>query len=118
MKFSMLQTKYVRSTGRKVVVALAFASLISGLSISSAFADRNDNQDRGDWHGDQGQGDWHGDHGQRDHHEDHGHRDEHRRHYSYEQRSYERPVYVPPPVYYEPRQSSGISFFFPLDFHR
>lgn len=109
MKFSILQTKYVRSTSRKVVVALAFASLISGLSISSAFADRNDSQ---------GQGDWHGDHGQRDHHEGHGHRDEHRRHYSYEQRSYERPVYVPPPVYYEPRQSSGISFFFPLDFHR
>jgi ABC-type Zn2+ transport system substrate-binding protein/surface adhesin len=99
MQFSMLQTKYLRSTGRKVVVAIAFASLISGLSISSAFADRNDNQDRGDWHGD---------HGQRGHHEGHGQRNEHQRHYSYEQRSYERPVYVPPPVYYEPRQSFSV----------
>ena len=71
MQFSMLQTKYHRSTGRKVVVAIAFASLISGLSISSAFADRNDNQ---------GQGDWHSDHGQRGHHEGHGHRNEHQRH--------------------------------------
>lgn len=106
MKFSMLQTKYVRSTGRKVVVALAFASLLSGLSIPSAFADRNDNQGRGGRHSD---------HGQRGHHEGHGYRNEHRRDYSYEQRSDERPVYVPPPVYYEPRQSPGISFFFPLD---
>jgi hypothetical protein len=28
---------------------------------------------------------------------------------------YSQPVYVPPPVYYAPRQSPGISLFFPLD---
>ncbi len=28
---------------------------------------------------------------------------------------YAQPVYVPPPVYYAPRQSPGISLFFPLD---
>ncbi len=32
--------------------------------------------------------------------------------------SYAQPVYVPPPVYYEPRQSPGITFFFPLEFRR
>lgn len=31
---------------------------------------------------------------------------------------YETPVYVPPPVYYEPSRSPGINFFFPLDFRR
>jgi hypothetical protein len=33
---------------------------------------------------------------------------------------YERPqpVYAPPPVYYTPQPSPGISFFFPLDFRR
>lgn len=109
MKPLIQQTKYSGSTGRKVMVALALATLMSSLSVSSAFADRNDNQD---------QGDWHGDHGQRGHHDGRGHRPDHQRAYGYEQRTYERPVYVPPPVYYEPRQSSGISFFFPLDFRR
>lgn len=28
---------------------------------------------------------------------------------------YAQPVYVPPPVYYAPRPSPGISLFFPLD---
>lgn len=28
---------------------------------------------------------------------------------------YSQPVYVPPPVYYAPRQSPGITLFFPLD---
>lgn len=31
---------------------------------------------------------------------------------------YAQPVYVPPPVYYEPQQSPGISLFFPLDLRR
>jgi hypothetical protein len=29
---------------------------------------------------------------------------------------YSQPVYAPPPVYYAPQQSPGISFFFPLDY--
>jgi hypothetical protein len=29
--------------------------------------------------------------------------------------NYSQPVYAPPPVYYEPQQSPGISLFFPLD---
>jgi hypothetical protein len=108
MKSSIRQARYFRSTGRKVVMALALASLISGLSISPAFAAKDDG--RG------GEGDRHGDHGQRDRHGDregYKYRPEHRRPYYYAQ-----PVYVPPPVYYEPQQSPGISIFFPLDFRR
>lgn len=29
--------------------------------------------------------------------------------------TYAEPVYLPPPVYYQPRRSPGISLFFPLD---
>ena len=114
MKSSIRQAKYSRSTGLKVVMALAFVSLVSGLSTSSALADRHDDHDRGGWHGDH-----HSQRESRDHREGHGHWREHQRRDGYERGdSYERPVYVPPPVYYEPRQSSGLSFFFPFDSHR
>ena len=108
MKSSIQQTRYFRSTGLKVVMALALASAISGLSISPVLADYNDNNDghdRGNRHGHQGQREWRGDREGYD-----GYRSEYQRPYIYEQ-----PVYAPPPVYYEPRPSPGISFFFPLD---
>ena len=108
MKSSIRQTRYVGRTGRKIAMALAFASLIGGLSISPTLAARDNEHDQGDRHGDHGQ--------QRAQRGDRGgseYRREYRRPYSYEQ-----PVYVPPPVYYEPRQSPGISFFFPLDLRR
>jgi hypothetical protein len=107
MKCSIWQARYFRSTGRKVVMALAFASLINGLSISPALAAKDDGR---------GQGARQGDHGQRASRGDrerHDQRHDHRRPYNYAQ-----PVYVPPPVYYEPQQSPGISLFFPLDFRR
>jgi hypothetical protein len=90
-------------------MVLALASLISGLSIAPAVAARDNGYDRGDRrHGDHNQQRaWRGDRG------DYGYRPEYRRPYNYEQ-----PVYVPPPVYYEPRQSPGINFFFPLDLRR
>ena len=111
MKSSIRQAKYFRSTGLKVVVALAFASLISGLSISPALADNDDGHKRGNRQGNHSQREWHGDrdgygYGNRG---NRGNRD-----YGYPY-NYAQPVYVPPPVYYEPRQSSGISIFFPLD---
>ena len=84
-------------------MALAFASLIGGFSISPALA-RDDGHDQG-WHN--------GDHGHRGDRQGYERRTEYRRGYRYEQ-----PVYVPPPVYYEPRQSPGINFFFPLDLRR
>ena len=112
MKSSIEQAGVFRLTASKVVMALAFASVISGLSISPAFADRDGgngrgrNGDRHEWRGDHRE--WRGD---RDGYN--GYRPEYRRPYSYAQ-----PVYAPPPVYYAPRQSPGISLFLPLDLRR
>jgi hypothetical protein len=115
MKSKILQARHVGTTGRKVVMALALASALSGLSMSSALADENDDYGRGDRQGDHSQrGARHGDHGQRGewrgNREGYGYRSDYRQPYIYAQ-----PVYVPPAVYYEPRQSPGISLFFPLD---
>jgi len=107
-KSSIRQARYFRSTGRKVVMALALASAISGLSISSALADSNDNYDgpgNSGHHENYGQSKKHGD---RDGYD--GYQLEYRQPYIYAQ-----PVYAPPPVYYEPQPSVGISLFFPLD---
>jgi hypothetical protein len=108
-KSSIRQARYFRSTGLKVVMALALASAISSLSISPALADNNDNNDghgRGNRHGHQGQREWRGDR--------EGYDGYYRREYQGPY-IYAQPVYVPPPVYYEPRPSVGISLFFPLD---
>jgi len=109
MKSSIRQAGFFRPTSRKAVVALAFASLLGGLSIAPAFADNDhDNgRGRGHRHGNH-QRDWHGD---RDGY--YGYQPEYRQPYYYAQ-----PVYVPPPVYYTPRQSPGVSLFFPLDLRR
>jgi len=111
MKSLIQQARHFRLIGRKAVMALAFASAISSLSILPALADNDDGYGRGDRHGD------HGDHGQRDRHGDNGRREWRgdREGYGYPY-TYAQPVYVPPPVYYEPRrESSGISIFFPID---
>ena len=84
-------------------MALALTSLIGGLSISPALAAKDDGR---------GHGARQSDHNKRAPRGE-GYRPEYRRPYYYAQ-----PVYVPPPVYYEPRQSPGISFFFPLDLRR
>lgn len=118
MKLSICQTKHFKATSLKVITVFALASMINAISISTAFADRNDERGRGEQQRDDRGG--RGDHGgsQRDYRDGHGHRYgnqyENRRGYSYEQ-----PVYVPPPVYYEPaRRSPGIDLFFPLDLRR
>ncbi len=119
MKSSTRQPSCVRSAGRKVVMALAFASPISGLSISSALAEQNDRYNN------YSQDASHSDHNQRASHNDH-YQNESRNHRRFRREPpperrpyyYAQPVYVPPPVYYEPQQSPGISLFFPLDFQR
>jgi len=116
MESSTRQTSHVRPSGGKLAVALVLASVIGALPISQAQArddgrgwqqghDRGDNHDRGRRHGDR---EWHGDRGG-----SYGYQPEYRRPYVYAQ-----PVYVPPPVYYQPRQSPGVSLFFPLDLRR
>ena len=102
MESSFRRTSLFSLTATKVVMALALASVLSGLSISPALAQRNDGWDRDRQRGDH-QREWRRD----------GYRPEYRQPYHYAQ-----PVYVPPPVYYEPRQSPGISLFFPLDLRR
>jgi len=110
-----MQSRYFRPTGRKVAMALAIATLIGGASISPAFAQRGNEYGRGAPGGDHGQHAWHGNrHGYQS-----GYQPEYRPGYRpgpYYQ--YAEPIYVPPPVYYEPRQSPGISLFFPLDLRR
>ena len=111
MKNSRCQANRGRVSGLKVVAALAFTIVISGLTVTSAFAKENDDEhgwrrDRHEQH-DHRQREWRGDR------EGYGYRPEYRRPYTYAQ-----PVYVPPPVYYEPRQSPGINLFFPLEFRR
>lgn len=118
MKLPIQQMGYCRSTGRKVVLALTFASLMGALSISPALAERDDDRGPGarrqvDQGRHLGQRARRGDREGYYYREGSYYRPEYRHPYTYAQ-----PVYVPPPVYYEPRQSPGISLFFPLDLRR
>ena len=103
-KSSIQQARYFMSTGRKVVMALALASAISGLAISPVLADYNDGHDQGKHHKNYGQSKKHRDNDRYD-----GYRSEQGPYI------YAQPVYAPPPVYYEPQPSAGISLFFPID---
>lgn len=109
MKSSIQQSKCFRPTGHKLVLALALASVISSLSITPVLADGDEGNGRGYGHGNR-----HGHHSQGERRGDnegyYGYQNEYRQPYVYAE-----PVYVPPPVYYEPRPSAGISLFFPLD---
>jgi hypothetical protein len=111
MKSSIRKIGHLRLNRHKVAMALAFASLVGGLSMSPAVAARDDGHDRGNRQGDHGQRAWQNNRGNYGYRPQY--RPEYRRPYNYEQ-----PVYIPPPVYYEPRQSPGISLFFPLDLRR
>ncbi|MDD5249544.1 MAG: hypothetical protein PHY45_11195 [Rhodocyclaceae bacterium] len=106
MESSISPARRFMATGGKALMALAFASAISGMAMSPALA-RDEGHDGNNRNNDHRRYEWHGDRDGR------GHRPEYRRPYAYAQ-----PVYVPPPVYYEPRQSPGISLFLPLDLRR
>lgn len=99
--------------GSALMLIMAFASLAA----TPAYADDDHRRGRGQGHQQRG-------HEQRDHrYSDGGRHREWRgedRYFSYRPvyprpYVYSQPVYVPPPVYYAPRQSPGISLFFPLD---
>lgn len=85
------------STGGKILVALAVASMIGGLSIGTALADNHDRR----------QEQQNRERYERDRHDNRGWRDN-RGWHAY------RPVYAPPPVVYAPAPSPGISVFFPF----
>lgn len=120
MKFLIRTIRFLKLTGSKVLIGLFLAGSVSVLCMSTASADRDDGPGWGNWGGHQG---WRG--GGDDYYE-------HRRgYYGYGYGGYGRylppypapygyaqPVYVPPPVYYPPLPSPGISLFFPLNIHR
>ena len=101
MNTSTKQARNLRSTIGKFVMALAFASAMGGMTIIPALGAGNDHHDKG-WHKGNDRG--------------YQYRPVYRP--VYQHPYYSPPVYVPPPVYYAPQQSPGISFFFPLDFRR
>jgi len=103
MKTSTKQARILRPTISKIVMALVCASVMGATAMMPAHAKDNDGrkgrQDKG-WHKGERQGD-------RDRGE---YRPEYQRPYYYSQ-----PVYAPPPVYYAPQPSPGISLFLPLN---
>ena len=101
MRISKRRTKNVSSTVVKMVMALAFTSVIGGISTGPAFADDNGRH--------LGQRHWQQEHDRYYERERHEYRPENRREYRPEYRPY---VYAPPPVVYAPYPSPGIGLFF------
>jgi hypothetical protein len=98
-----------RSRTGRIAVLLALATLATGLPVRAAFADHDD-ENRGNY---QGNGQGHGN--------GNGHRNSrgryHRGHSYAVRPGYGYPVYAPPPVYYPPVVSPGITLFFPIEIH-
>jgi hypothetical protein len=108
MKTSTNQARNLRPTIGKIAMALAVASVMGAMAVTPALGDnRKGHQDQG-LHKGQYKGD-------RDRTEYQPvYRPVYRPMYQDPYR-YSQPVYAPPPVYYEPQPSPGISLFFPLD---
>jgi hypothetical protein len=120
MKISTKQARNLRPTIGKILMALAFASVIGGMTVSSALGQHNENRSRAAH--DRGRYD--------DRNQNYNYNRNDRRNqraywptyqYQYPYR-YSQPVYAPPPAYYYPdqrpgisHQSPGINLFFPLD---
>ena len=118
MKISTKQARNFRPTIGKIVIALAFASVMGGMIISSALGQYNQynqsNESRTRAAQDRNQNDNRNRNARRD---QRAYRPAYQHPYHYSQ-----PVYAPPPAYYYPDQrpgislqSPGISLFFPLD---
>jgi len=107
MNTSTNQASNFRPTISKIAIALAIASVMGSMAITPALA-KNDKDRKG--HQDQGlhKGQYKGER------EQPVYRPVYRPVYQDPYR-YSQPVYAPPPVYYEPQPSPGISLFFPLD---
>jgi hypothetical protein len=97
------------STAGKILVTLAFASMIGGLSVGTALGDDNDRRQAQQNRREQDRREQERD--RRDNrvwHDNGGWRDNRGGWHAY------HPVYVPPPVVYAPAPSPGISLFFPF----
>jgi hypothetical protein len=112
MKISTKQTRIVKPTISKIVMALAFASVMGGMTISPALGQHNENRARAAQDRDRN-----ANRNRNDHRDQGAYRPGYQHPYRYAQ-----PVYAPPPAYYYPEerpgisfQSPGISLFFPLD---
>jgi hypothetical protein len=106
MEISTRQAVKSRPAIGKIVMAVAFASVMGSMCMTPALGrdddrGRHDARDNRDRHGDR---EWHGDRDRHDYRPEYGHP------YRYAQ-----PVYVPPPVYYPPPPSPCVSLFFPLE---
>ncbi len=97
MKNSITRTKKFSSIVGKIVIALIFASMIGGLPVVWASERHADRRER-----------------YREHRQYEHNRRVYHRNYGYQR----RPVFVPPPVVYDPYeyQSPGITLFFPIPF--
>jgi hypothetical protein len=106
---SIQKPLWFRTVGRKGLIVITLAIAMAGLALSPPLAARdNDQGDRGGRNVDRSQRDW-----RSSSERNHQYRRVYRRPYVYAQ-----PVFIPPPVAYEPQQSPGISLFFPLDLRR
>ncbi len=142
MNNSYRKTSKNRLSGLKILMAIVIATAATGLSLAPAQAEENDWRESRNNEGHNGRGDhqrdshgwrhyrhyrhegnyaggWNDRYGNYRQPEWRGDRSGYRYRPQYQQPySYAQPLYVPPPVYYEPRQSPGITFFFPLDLRR
>ena len=115
MSTSNTWAKHLRSTVGKIVMAFVFTSVISGICLVPAFGQgyerrqgppRQGPQERG-WHARERQDarrwrarEWRDARGRR----------------AYRPYVYSAPLYVPPPIVYDPYPSPGISLFLPVHF--
>ena len=107
MNTSTNQARNSRPTISKIVMAFAVASVMGGMAVTPALGDnRKGHQDQG-LHKGQFKGD----------RVRPVYQPVYRPVYQPSYYYYSQPVYAPPPVYYEPQASPGISLFFPLNFH-
>jgi uncharacterized protein HemX len=108
MTTSVTRAKNVRATAGKMLLAVALASALGGLSVGPALGDdrdrRQEQQNRA-WHQEQ-------QNRARQQEQERARYERDRR--DFHRRQTYRPVYVPPPVVYAPAPSPGISLFFPL----
>jgi hypothetical protein len=99
MNTSTTQGTHFRPIVGKIAMAIALASAIGGLGMTPAFGDEHDN--RGNDARDRGHNTVPARHDSRP-----------KSHHPY---YYAQPVYAPPPDYYRPRPSPGITLFIPLN---